>query len=33
VIPAICISVVSLIVVSLLTPAPSREQLRPFYGE
>jgi SSS family transporter len=33
VIPAICISVASLIVVSLLTPAPSREQLRPFYGE
>ncbi len=33
VIPAICVSVISLIVVSLLTPRPSREQLKPFFGE
>ncbi len=33
VIPAIAASVLLLIVVSLLTPPPSREQLRPFYGE
>jgi Na+/proline symporter len=33
VIPAIAVSVLSLIVVSLLTPKPSREQLRPFFSE
>ncbi|HEY8461463.1 MAG TPA: sodium:solute symporter family protein [Blastocatellia bacterium] len=33
VIPAIAISVLSLVVVSLLTPPPSREQLRPFFSE
>jgi SSS family solute:Na+ symporter len=33
VIPAIAVSVVSLIVVSLLTPQPSKEQLKPFFGE
>jgi SSS family solute:Na+ symporter len=33
VIPAIAVSVVSLIVVSLITPQPSKEQLKPFFGE
>jgi solute:Na+ symporter, SSS family len=33
VIPAIAVSVISLIVVSLLTPQPSKEQLKPFFGE
>ncbi len=33
VLPAITVSVISLVAVSLLTPPPSREQLRPFYGE
>lgn len=33
VIPAISASVLLLIVVSLVTPPPSREQLKPFYGE
>lgn len=32
VIPAIAVSVVSLIVVSLLTPPPRAEQLQPFFG-
>ncbi len=33
VIPAIAVSVLSLIVVSLLTPPPRREQLKPFFDE
>jgi hypothetical protein len=33
VIPAIAVSVASLIVVSLITPPPRREQLAPFLGE
>ncbi len=33
VIPAIALSVAVLIVVSLLTPSPTKEQLAPFYGE
>jgi Na+/proline symporter len=33
VIPAIAISVISLIIVSLSTPHQSREQLKPFYGD
>lgn len=33
VIPAITLSVLTLIVVSLLTPPPRREQLTPFFGE
>jgi SSS family transporter len=33
VIPAIVLSVVALILVSLLTPPPRREQIEPFFGE
>ena len=33
VIPAILLSVVALVMVSLLTPPPSREQVEPFHGE
>ncbi|HEY0006408.1 MAG TPA: sodium:solute symporter family protein [Pyrinomonadaceae bacterium] len=33
VIPAITLSVLTLVIVSLLTPAPSRKQLEPFFGE
>jgi SSS family solute:Na+ symporter len=33
VIPAITLSVAALIIVSLLTPPPSREQLEPFHGK
>ncbi len=33
VIPAIAVSVILLIVISLLTQPPSREQLKPFFGE
>jgi SSS family transporter len=33
VIPAITLSVLTLVIVSLLTPPPRREQLKPFFGE